>query len=785
MLTIKSIVVKNMRRITLIMVVIILFLSTIIQLFSMQRTAQENARQIFDQVEQILDENSRELERVRSEYKDRCLNDARTVAYILEYNPEARGDVEELKKIAANAEVDEIHIFDSSGVIVAGTHPEYFDYSFDSGEQMGFFKPLLTDRSLELVQDITPNTAEGKLVQYSALWSEDRSFILQIGMYPSNLLRATEKNELSYIFSLLRTGVGYALYAIDSGMETVAGSTVMDDVGRSIGEIGFRADQLSLDRAFYAEVDRTLSYCLSRKIGDHCIVWVTPASGFFEAILTNELLLLAGLVLISVILVYAVSGNMNRTVIDPIRRINENLRSIQHGDLTTQVDVQDSREFLELSDHINSMVTSLLQSSEKLELSEKIKAQKEELERQHDQLEVAAARAEAANKAKSEFLFNMSHDIRTPMNAILGFTNLALESDDLETQKTYLKNIDTSSKQLLDLINNILELSRIENRKIMLEEELVDVGETCRKLCTIFDSDLKKKRLKYTLNVDIRHPYMYVDTMHYSQIFLNLVSNAIKYTSDGGRISVSFQELPGDEPDTCFVETVVEDNGIGMSPEFLAHAYESFSRERTSTVSGIQGTGLGLAIVKNLVDLMRGTISIDSRQGEGTKVTVCLPHRLGEAPEEKRPEELEFLDPALFQGKRILMAEDIDINAMIATKLLSGKGCAVERARDGVECVDMLLKAKPGYYDLVLMDIQMPNMDGYKAAQTIRAFRDKEKARIPILALTANAFKEDCDKAAEAGMDGHIAKPLDAAKMFQAIAGVLEARKRSAPEEPL
>lgn len=192
-----------------------------------------------------------------------------------------------------------------------------------------------------------------------------------------------------------------------------------------------------------------------------------------------------------------------------------------------------------------------------------------------------------------------------------------------------------------------------------------------------------------------------------------------------------------------------------------------------------------MAIVKNLVDLMRGTISIDSRQGEGTKVTVCLPHRLGEAPEEKRPEELEFLDPALFQGKRILMAEDIDINAMIATKLLSGKGCAVERARDGVECVDMLLKAKPGYYDLVLMDIQMPNMDGYKAAQTIRAFRDKEKARIPILALTANAFKEDCDKAAEAGMDGHIAKPLDAAKMFQAIAGVLEARKRSAPEEPL
>ena len=766
------------------MVVIILFLSSVIQLFSVQRTAQENARQIFDQVGQILDENSRELERVRREYGARCLNDARTVAYILEYKPEAGGDVQELKKIAANAEVDEIHIFDSSGVIIAGTHPEYFGYSFDSGEQMGFFKPLLTDRSLELVQDIEPNTAEGKLVQYSALWSEDRSFILQIGMYPSSLLRATEKNELSYIFSLLRTGVGYTLYAMDSGMETVVGSTVVGDVNRSVAEIGFRPAQLSSDCAFYTEVDRTLSYCLARKIGDNYIVWATPADSFWKAIVTNELLLLAGLLLISVILVYAVSGNMNRTVVDPIRRINGNLRAIQHGDLTTQVDVHDSREFLELSDHINSMVVSLLQSSEKLELSEKIKAQKEELERQHDQLEVAAARAEEANKAKSEFLFNMSHDIRTPMNAILGFTSLALESGDLETQKAYLKNIDISSRQLLDLINNILELSRIENHKIMLEEELTDVCETCRKLCTIFDSDLKKKRLKYTVDMDIRHPYLYVDTMHYSQVFLNLVSNAIKYTSDGGRISVSFKELPGDSPDACFVETVVEDNGIGMSPEFLAHAYESFSRERTSTVSGIQGTGLGLAIVKNLVDLMRGTISIDSRQGRGTKVTVRLPHRVGEAPAEKPAEELERLDPALFQGRRILMAEDIDINAMIATKLLSGKGCMVERARDGVECVDMLLKAKAGYYDLVLMDIQMPNMDGYKAARTIRAFGDREKADIPILALTANAFKEDCDKAAEAGMDGHIAKPLDACKMFRAIAEVLENRGRSAPEKP-
>ena len=492
-----------------------------------------------------------------------------------------------------------------------------------------------------------------------------------------------------------------------------------------------------------------------------------------QSVIINELLILVGLILISMILVAVVTNTMNKTVIDQLKNINENLRLIENGDLQRKVEVKSSREFSELSAYINSMVGSLLKSSEKLELSEKIKSQKEELERQHEQLEIAVARAESASKAKSEFLFNLSHDIRTPMNAILGFTNFALETDDPAKQKEYLKNIDASSKQLLDLINNILELSRIENQKVMIEEDLVRVSDTYNELCTIFDSDLKKKHLIHNISLDIEHPYMYIDTTHYSKIFLNIVSNAVKYTPEGGIINVSFKELPGDAPNTCYVETVIQDNGIGMSKEFLAHAYESFSRERTSTVSRIQGTGLGLAIVKDLVELMRGTISIESQQGKGTKVTVLLPHRLGKAPAAERAQEMEMLDRSLFEGRRILLAEDIDINAMIATKLLSDKGCIVERAKDGVECVDMLLKAEEGYYDLVLMDIQMPNMDGYNAARTIREFVDEKKASIPILAMTANAFKEDRDKAADAGMDGHIAKPLDAVKMFRTIAEVL------------
>lgn len=772
----KSIVVKNMKKITLIMVIIILFLSTVIQLFSLSQRSRENAHQIFEQVEQILDENSRELEHVRKEYEAMCLNNARMVAYLLEYNPAARDNVEELRKIARYLEVDEIHIFDTNGVIVAGTHPEYYGYSCDSGEQIGFFKPLLTDKSLELVQDITPNTAENKLIQYSALWSETGDFIVQIGMSPSNVFRATQKNELSYIFSLLRTGVGYSLYAVDPDTEKVVGSTVISDVDKDITEVGFQAEQLKSTRRFYAKTEQTLSYCLSKKIGENYIIWTTPVSGFFETILTNEFLLLAGLLLISAVLVFAVANTMNNTVIDQIKHINENLRFIENGDLQTKVEVNDSKEFLELSTHINSMVHSLLQTSEKLELSEKIKSQNEELERQHEQLEIAAERAESANKAKSEFLFNMSHDIRTPMNAILGFTNFALETQDPETQREYLKKIDVSSKQLLDLINNILELSKIENHGVMVEEDLVNAEDTYHDLCTMFDSDLKKKNLTFEISLDIKHPYMYIDTTHYSQIFLNIVSNAIKYTPDGGIIHTSFREFPGDEPNTCLVETIVQDNGIGMSDEFLSHAFETFARERTSTICGIQGTGLGLAIVKDLVELMRGTISIESRQGRGTTVTIRLPHRLGKAPAAGRQKETDALDRTLFEGKHILLAEDIDINAMIATKLLTDKGCIVDRAKDGVECVDMLLKSEEGYYDLILMDIQMPNMDGYNATRSIRAFVDEKKASIPILAMTANAFQEDRDKATESGMNGHIAKPLDTDKMFKMIADVLRQR---------
>lgn len=401
------------------------------------------------------------------------------------------------------------------------------------------------------------------------------------------------------------------------------------------------------------------------------------------------------------------------------------------------------------------------------------KKMEERLQRQTAELQEALAAAQYANRAKTTFLNNMSHDMRTPLNAVIGFTNLALESNDIEVQREYLNNIAVSSKHLLNLIDDILELSKIENQELETEEELVNIDEVYHRLVTMLSIDLKKRELACTVDLDIQHPYLYVDTAHYLQVFLNILSNAIKYTPVGGRISISCKELPGEAPDTCTVETTVEDNGIGMSSEFLSHAYESFSREQTSTVSGVQGTGLGLAIVKNLVDRMQGTIRLESSPGQGTKVIVRFAHRLGKPPKPEAVKPREEIPYSLLEGKRILLAEDIDINAIIATKLLTDKGCTVERARDGVECVDMLLKADAGYYDLVLMDIQMPRLDGYGAAKSIRAAGDREKAAIPILAMTANAFQEDFNKAAKAGMNGHIAKPLDTTAMFRTITEAL------------
>ena len=377
-------------------------------------------------------------------------------------------------------------------------------------------------------------------------------------------------------------------------------------------------------------------------------------------------------------------------------------------------------------------------------------------------LRKSAAAAEAANKAKSAFLFNMSHDIRTPMNAIIGYAELSRnhlhEPDKLSE---YLSDIRTCGQKMLSIIDNILEIARIENNQIVLEESICNIEESFDSCIVMFNTAVQEKHQTITVHKQVANPYVYIDSSHLSEIVLNVISNAIKYTGQNGKIDCCLTQKPHEDADWCYMEISIADNGIGMSEEFQAHIFESFSREHSSTISGIEGTGLGMGIVKNLVDLMHGTIEIQSSPGKGSTFTICIPCRTARKEEAEPRKSSSDRPQKTLAGKRILLAEDNDLNAEIAIELLSEEGLLVDRVSNGVACVEKLEKAAPDFYDLILMDIQMPVMNGYDATRKIRQLEDPFRSSIPIIAMTANAFAEDRQKALFVGMNDHVAKPVD------------------------
>ena len=378
-------------------------------------------------------------------------------------------------------------------------------------------------------------------------------------------------------------------------------------------------------------------------------------------------------------------------------------------------------------------------------------------------LQVAVENAESANRAKSTFLFNMSHDIRTPMNAIIGYADLASRHlDDPAKLEKYMENIQVCGQNLLMLLNNVLDLARIENDKTEMEYSVSDVEKDFRNCIAMFrnQADSKGQMLTVTAHL-LQYPYIYVDIPHLTEVCTNLVSNAVKYTGAGGTIRCDITQKPGEKEGWCDTVITVADNGIGMSQEFQKHIFEPFERERTSTVSKVEGSGIGMGIVKKLVGLMGGTVEVESKIGVGSTFTVTIPCRIASEDETQAKREINPSDQKCLCGTRILLTEDNDLNAEIATELLQEEGCTVDRAKDGVECVDMLEKAANGTYQLILMDIQMPVMNGYDAAKEIRRMDDPQKANIPIIAMTANAFTEDRQAALDAGMNDHIAKPIN------------------------
>ena len=382
--------------------------------------------------------------------------------------------------------------------------------------------------------------------------------------------------------------------------------------------------------------------------------------------------------------------------------------------------------------------------------------------KQEEELREAKLKAECANKAKSSFLFNMSHDIRTPMNAIIGYAELASRHL-IETEKLsrYLEKIRICGKELLSMLSNVLDLARIENNKVEMEYVVSDVHENFENCVTMFQQQAESKNQTLSLTEQIMYPYVYMDAPHLSEVCFNIISNAIKYTNTGGAISCRVVQKPCEKEDWCNMIITITDNGIGMSEEFQKRIFEAFERERNTTLSHIDGSGIGMGITKKLVELMDGTIEVESKQGEGSTFTVTIPCRKALEDDSLVKKNSNLCNKNCLNGVRILLVEDNEINTEIATELLTEEGCIVETANDGVVCIDMIEKADADYYKMILMDIQMPVMNGYDATLTIRKMKDTKKARIPIIAMTANAFAEDIQKVLSVGMNAHVAKPVD------------------------
>ena len=429
---------------------------------------------------------------------------------------------------------------------------------------------------------------------------------------------------------------------------------------------------------------------------------------------------------------------------------------------------------------IIGIILVLLKKARKAESVAKLAAN--DTQKLNDKLEIALKKAESASLAKTCFLNNMSHDIRTPMNAILGYAQLMedeLKEKELPETSEHLEKLQQSGKLLLSIINNVLDMARIESGKMEIDENYGRIEEIRQTLFEIFDDEAKKKNIALHYTINVEHEHILTDTIKVKEIFVNILSNALKYTPAGGSVMMNVAELPCDESGYMIVRTRVSDTGIGMSADYQTRIFEAFTREQNTTKSKIAGSGLGMSIVKKYVELLGGTITVESELGKGSTFTVTLKHRIADANYYvKKHVESSGTGSEVLEGRNILLAEDNDLNAEIAEAILERAGLKMERVEDGIQCVNRITKMPAGTYDIILMDIQMPKMDGYKATQAIRNLPDKDKARIPIIAMTANAFEEDKREAIAAGMDGHIAKPIQVDNLLSMLAEMIRKQEK-------
>ena len=426
------------------------------------------------------------------------------------------------------------------------------------------------------------------------------------------------------------------------------------------------------------------------------------------------------------------------------------------------------------------IILVLLRKARKAEAAAKLAAS--DTQKLNDKLEIALKKAEDASLAKTRFLNNMSHDIRTPMNAILGYAQLMddeLNEKDLPKASEYLEKLQQSGNLLLSIINNVLDMARIESGRMEIDENYGRIEDIRQTLFEIFEDEAEKKNLALHYTISVEHEHILTDVTKVKEILVNILSNAIKYTPSGGSVMINIDELACDEPGYMIARTRVSDTGIGMSQEYLTKIFDAFTRERNTTKSKIAGSGLGMSIVKKYVDLLGGTIDVESELGKGSTFTVTLKHRIAdESYYVNKHIEEPGTGSEILEDRNILLAEDNDLNAEIAEAILERAGLKIERVENGIQCVDRIMEMPAGTYDMILMDIQMPKMNGYKATQTIRHLPDKDKACIPIIAMTANAFEEDKREAIAAGMNGHIAKPIQVDNMLSILSEIIRQQEK-------
>lgn len=756
MKTIKQLITSYSKKVILLTMVGLLVVMLFAQVRFSQNQARETATERFDQIQHVLSENQEDLEYIEEMVRQSHLRSADMVAYLIRHDKKLLEDTDSMRAVAELMALDEINIFDEDGHVFAGTHPEHIGMTFDS-MKLSYFEPLLEDKTLQLCQDAAPDGHHGEEMHYTACWSDDGTFIVQVGAESEDAYQITEKYELSYFLSLLRVYDEAELYVISLKSGTVLGATAQENVGKSMAELGFDLQRLQASETdFHAKLSGSWSYCVFEQEGHYLYGRVIPLHVLYQNVFVRTVELTLVLLLFAVILLEAIRRCVDRLLIRNIQGVNETLRLITDGNLDERIRQDTNLEFSEMGHHINQMVESL---NEKLEYEHQYQAE----------LTEALKLADSANKSKSAFLFSMSHDIRTPMNAILGFADMAERHiDDRERVLDCLSKLSSAGDHLLRLVNDVLDMASIESGKMELKMEPHSIPDSLAAAEALFAQEMQKKNLTFVVSCDVEDEIAFCDALRIEQVGVNLLSNALKYTPEGGSVTYTVTQTEKTPDGYATYRGVVKDTGIGMTEEFCQRMFEPFEREQTSTVSGISGTGLGLTVAKRIIEQMGGTISCTSKLGEGSEFVFTVKLKVG-TPEDLAQETPDDDVSSDFSGKRILLVEDNELNREIAYEILSDFGFAVETAEDGVIAVEKVSQAAPGYYNLILMDIQMPNMDGYQATEAIRKLENARLANIPIVAFTANAMEKDKKQAYAAGMNGHLAKPIDVEKMLETL----------------